>query len=65
MTELIITSPYVDSNACTMGNPMPVDLNPMLESTLCPSQGLRIWPHDLDPIPQLGFTDKQEILKNP
>jgi hypothetical protein len=30
-------SPYVDSNTFTMGNPM-------LESTLSPSQGFRIWP---------------------
>ncbi len=41
MTELTITSPYVDSrvdsNTCTMSNPMP-------ESTLSPRQGLRIWP---------------------
>jgi hypothetical protein len=50
MPELTITSPYVhsriDSNTFTMGNPMPcrVDLNPMPESTLSPSQGLRIWP---------------------
>jgi hypothetical protein len=39
VTELTITSPYVDSrvdsNTCTMGNPMP-------ESTLSPGQGLRI-----------------------
>jgi len=31
-----ITSPYVDSNTFTMGNPTP-------ESTLSPSQGRRIW----------------------
>ncbi len=34
---LYITSPYVDSNTFTMGNPTP-------ESTLSPSQGRRIWP---------------------
>jgi hypothetical protein len=48
--ELTITSPYVhssvDSNKFTMGNPMP-ELTLTLcnaESTLSPSQGLRIWP---------------------
>jgi hypothetical protein len=34
----------VDSNKFTMGNPGGVDLNPMSESTLSPSQGLWIWP---------------------
>jgi hypothetical protein len=44
------TSPYVhfrvDSNTFTMGNPIPVGLNPMPESTLSPSQGLWIKPLD-------------------
>jgi hypothetical protein len=47
MPELTITSPYVDSNTCTMGNPVKaarVDLSPMPESTSSRSQGLRIWP---------------------
>ncbi len=54
MLELNITSPYVDyrvdTSTCTMGigNGQPyarVDLNPMpVESTLSPSQKLRIWP---------------------
>ncbi len=44
MLELNNTSPYsyvdsrIETNTYTMGNPMP-------ESTLSPSQGLRIWPH--------------------
>ncbi len=36
MPEFIITQPYVDSNTCIMGNPMP-------KSTLSSSQGLKIW----------------------
>jgi hypothetical protein len=49
MPELTITSPNVhsrvDSNTFTIGQPYArVDLNPMPESTLSPSQGLRIWP---------------------
>jgi hypothetical protein len=45
MQELTITSPYVhsrvDTNTFTMGNPMP-------ESTLSPSQGLCIWPFEVE-----------------
>jgi hypothetical protein len=37
MPELTITSPYVEYSTFIMGNPMP-------ESTLSPSMGLRIWP---------------------
>ncbi len=37
MPGLTVTSPYADSNTCNMGNPMP-------ESSLSPSQGIRIWP---------------------
>ncbi len=48
MPELTITSRYVDSrvgsNTFNMGNPIPVDRNPMPESTLSPGQGLRFWP---------------------
>jgi hypothetical protein len=45
---LAITSPYVDSRVDSQhiyhGQPHArVDLNPMPESTLSPSQGLRIW----------------------
>jgi hypothetical protein len=50
MPELKITSPYVvarvDSNNFSMGIGKPfasVDLSPLPESTLSPSQGLRIW----------------------
>jgi hypothetical protein len=59
-TELI-TSPYVDpgvdSQHISIGNPMPkVDLNPMPESTLSPSQGLRIWPlNNHHPLSLLAF----------
>jgi hypothetical protein len=42
--ELTITSTYVDSYTCTMDNHDRVGLNHMSESTLSPSQGLRIWP---------------------
>jgi hypothetical protein len=55
MPELTTTSPYVnfkvDSNTCTMGignyngrHYARVDLNPMLESAVSPSQGVKIWP---------------------
>jgi hypothetical protein len=49
MPEWNITSPYVlsrvDYNTFTMGQPYArVDLNPMPEPTLSPSQGLWIWP---------------------
>ncbi len=45
-----VTSPYVDSrvdsNTCSMSNPMPEStlLNPVPESTLSSSRGLRIRP---------------------
>jgi hypothetical protein len=53
MPELTIISPYadsrVDSNSCTMGNPMPEST-----LTLCKvdfvRQGLGIWPHDRETI---------------
>jgi hypothetical protein len=51
MPELTITSPNVhsrvDSNTFTLGIGQPyarVDLKPLPESTLSPSQGLWIWP---------------------
>jgi hypothetical protein len=47
LPELIITTPYVHSrvNSTTFGQPNArVDLNPMPESTIYPSQGLMIWP---------------------
>jgi hypothetical protein len=50
MPELTITSPYVHPLQSRLqhiyyGQPYArVDLNPMPESTLSPSQGLRIWP---------------------
>jgi hypothetical protein len=51
MPELTITSPYVhsrvDSNTFSMSIGQPyakVDLNPLAEWTLSPSQGLWIWP---------------------
>ncbi len=51
MPELTITSPYVhprvDSNTCFHEHPYArADLNPMLESTLSPSQRFWIWPLD-------------------
>jgi hypothetical protein len=53
--ELNITSPYVDSrvdtNICTTSNPMP-------ESTLSPSQGLRILPHF-----NIFATDRKKTLQ--
>jgi hypothetical protein len=49
MPELTITSPYVDLQSrlqhMYQGQPYGrVDIDPMSESTLSPSQGLRIWP---------------------
>jgi hypothetical protein len=45
MLELSITSPYVHFRVGYNGQPYArVDLNPMPESTLSPSQGLGIWP---------------------
>ncbi len=49
MPKSTYTSPCVasgvDSNTCIIGNPMPEsDLNSIPESSLYPSQGLRIWP---------------------
>jgi hypothetical protein len=45
---LYITSPYLDSWVdtikCPMADHVPVDLNPMPESILSPSQGPRSWP---------------------
>ncbi len=47
MLELAVTSPYVDSNRYHRQPYARVDLNPMPEPTLSPSQGLRIWPQVL------------------
>ncbi len=49
MQALTKTSPYADfradSNTCTMRIAQPyASFNPIPESKLCPSQGLRIWP---------------------
>jgi hypothetical protein len=41
MRELTTTYPYVDSDIYLYAR---VDLNPMPESTLSPSQGITIWP---------------------
>ncbi len=55
MLELNITSPYVNSRVdtyvCTMSNSMP-------ESTLSPSQGLRILPHF-----NIFATDRKKTLQ--
>ncbi len=58
MPELTITSPYVhsrvDYNTFTMNSPFArVDLNPIPESTLFPSQVLWIWPLVLIKIPHI------------
>jgi hypothetical protein len=60
MSEFTITSPHVDSNTCTMGIGQPfarVDLNPMPELTLSPSQELRIWPLGVGVVVRLELED--------
>ncbi len=75
MPELTITSPYVhsrvDSNTFTMVNQpyARVDLNPTAESTLSPSQGLRIWPLYNSPLVSLRksptpFKRKSTVVYN-
>jgi hypothetical protein len=50
--ELTITSPFVESNTCTMGNLLLESPSTLCQSRIYPSQALIIWPQDNSQAPQ-------------